>query len=92
MKTKERLVQALREAGAPEEMIVHAARGQYDDFEAVDTATPIGDLVNACRAFGLHDLAKRAINGEFDATKEEAEAWASSADGRSAFGKLGGAR
>lgn len=79
MKTKERLASALREAGAPQVMIEKAENGEYDDFEAVDTASPIVDLVNACRAFGLHDFAKRAMDGEFDGTREEAEAWAKSA-------------
>jgi hypothetical protein len=92
MKTKERLSQALREAKAPTEMIEHAEIGGYDDFEAVDTASPIVDLVNACRAFGLDDLAKRAMNGEFDATEEEAEAWARSEDGQQTMRRFGGAR
>lgn len=51
-----------------------ARAGRYDDYEG-ETATPIIDLVNDLKAAGEHDLAKRAINGEFDATKEEAEAW-----------------
>lgn len=97
MKTKDRLAQALREANAPEEMISRAEAGQYDDFEAVDTATPIVDLVHACRAFGLNDLAERAMNGEFDATKEEAEEWMNGPEGQETYRRLnvrrfGGAR
>jgi hypothetical protein len=76
MLTKERLTQALREANAPDVMIEKALNGEYDDFEAVDTATPIIDLVNACRAFGLDALARRAMGGEFDGSREEAEKWA----------------
>ncbi len=74
MSTKERLAAELEKANAPKEMI-HAARaGSYDDFES-NSATPIVDLVHDCQQFGLHEFAQRAMNGEFDATKEEAEAW-----------------
>ncbi len=51
-----------------------ARAGRYDDYEGT-TATPIIDLVNDLKQTGAHDLAKRAIAGEWDATKEEAEAW-----------------
>jgi len=33
-------------------------------------------------------LRVRHLNGEFDATAEESEDWANSADGQAAFGKL----
>lgn len=75
MKTKERLTQALIEAGAPAVMIEKAKAGEYDDYEAVDTATPCIDLYNACKSFGLTALAERVKNGEFDATPEESDAW-----------------
>lgn len=74
MKTKERLVKALLEAGAPEAMITLAERGHYDDFETT-IETPIVRLVTHCKQNGLDDLATRAMNGEFDASKEEGEAW-----------------
>jgi hypothetical protein len=72
--TKERLACTLEKAGAPLIMVNAARSGRYDDFES-ESVTPIVDLVNDLRAFGLHDLAHRAMNGEFDGTKEEAEAW-----------------
>ena len=75
MRTKERLTAALIEARAPEVMIAKARNGEYDDYEAVDTATPCLDLYNACRAFGLSAMAERVKNGEFDATLEESDEW-----------------
>jgi hypothetical protein len=71
--TKEKLAQVLHAAGLFE-MEKAARAGRYDDYEG-ETATPIVDLVNDLKAVGQHDLAKRAMNGEWDGTKEEAEAW-----------------
>jgi hypothetical protein len=73
LRTKERLAQVLHAAGLFD-MEKAARAGRYDDFEG-ETATPIVDLVNDLKAVGQHDLAKRAMRGEFDATKEEAEEW-----------------
>lgn len=66
MNAKEKLAAALIEAGAPEYMVNDARRGRYDDFES-SSATPIMDLVRDCRVRGFDDIAKRAMNGEFDA-------------------------
>lgn len=74
MSTKEKLTTALIEAGAPESMVNKARMGYYDDFEST-IATPIQSLVLDLRAAGLNDLAARAMDGGFDSTKEEAEAW-----------------
>lgn len=74
MSTKEKLVAALTEAGAPESVINKARVGYYDDFEST-IATPIMSLVSDLQAAGLNELAARAMNGDFDSTKEEAEAW-----------------
>lgn len=65
MNAKERLTAALTEAGAPEYMVQDARHGRYADFES-DRATPIMDLVRDARMLGLDDIAKRAMNGEFD--------------------------
>ncbi len=51
-----------------------ARAGRYDDYEGT-TATPIIDLVNDLKQTGAYDLAKRAMGGEFDGTKEEADEW-----------------
>lgn len=73
--TKERLADALKACGAPEQMITRALRGGYDDFES-ESPTPLIDLVTDCRRAGLEMLANQALNGDFDGSREEAEAWA----------------
>lgn len=70
--TAEKLAQVLHAAGLFE-MEKKARGGYYDDFRS-PLATPIVQLVNDLRAAGQHDLAHRAMNGEWDGTKEEAEA------------------
>ena len=74
MRTKEKLTRALMEANAPAAMVERARAGYYDDYES-PCATPIANLVRELQANGLGDLAKRAVNGEFDASREEAEEW-----------------
>jgi hypothetical protein len=72
--TTEKLALALEKIAAPGEMIRAARAGRYDVFKSEST-TPIRDLVFELRRIGAHALVQRAINGHFDATKEEAEAW-----------------
>lgn len=89
MKTTEKLAAALREIGL-EDMAVKAAAGGYDDFLS-ESAMPIHDLVNDLAMVGTPEALKlrdRAINGDFDATAEESEAWAKSPDGQRAFAQL----
>ena len=74
MKTKDRLAQVLEANGCPPEMVERAASGYYDDYESL-LAMPCNALVEDLRALKKFALAKRAMNGEFDGTKEEAEAW-----------------
>jgi hypothetical protein len=78
--TPERLAAALRAAGAP-------VAGYYDDFLS-ELTFPIRRLVDDARGAGLHTIAHRAMDGEFDATPDEAAAWAESAAGRAAFGAV----
>lgn len=66
MSAKERLAEALTEAGAPQSMVDAARRGHYDDFES-DVTFPIMTLVRDCEAAGLLGIADRAKDGEFDA-------------------------
>jgi hypothetical protein len=73
LRTKERLAQVLHAAGLFD-MEKAARAGRYDDYEGT-TATPIVDLVNDLKALGQHDLAARAMSGEWDGTKEEGEEW-----------------
>lgn len=89
MHTKDILAAELRKAGL-NEMADKAATGHYHDFLsplnfpdlqlAVDLATAGTPAALALRA--------RHLNGEFDATTEESEAWAASADGQDAMAKL----
>jgi hypothetical protein len=65
MNARERLAEALTKAGASPSMIEAAARGRYADFES-HSATPISDLVYDCRTLGLDEIARRAMDGEFD--------------------------
>jgi hypothetical protein len=73
LKTSERLAQVLHAEGLFE-MERKARAGYYDDYHS-ELATPIIQLVMDLTAAGRNDLADRARNGEFDGTKEEAEAW-----------------
>lgn len=87
MKTKHRLEMALRDADAPQWMCVNALNGVYDDYESKHAA-PINLLVSDCRANGLSVIAERAIAGEFDGTREEAETWAKTEEGQAAINRL----
>ena len=82
----ERLVRALKAAHAPQVMIDRAASGYYDDFMS-PIATPIMQLVHDARALGLHRIAQRAINGDFDAERWEAIAWAKTPEGEETLGR-----
>jgi hypothetical protein len=72
--TTEKLALALEKINAPAEMIRAARAGRYDDFKSEST-TPILDLMRDLKKIGALGLATRALKGEFDATKEEADAW-----------------
>jgi hypothetical protein len=85
--TTEKLAKALVEAKAPLWMINKAREGHYDDFKSL-IATPIVALVNDLRNAGLKDMAKLAMDGEWDSTDEEAEEWTQSPDGQEAIRRL----
>ncbi len=87
-----RLADAI-EAASGSKWLQHRARdGWYDDFRSPDPM-PISTLVRDLRKAGLHDLARRAMDGEFDATSAESKAWGESAEGRQVFAELvGGGR
>jgi hypothetical protein len=72
--TTEKLALALEKIKAPEEMVRAARAGRYDDFKS-ESATPIKDLVTDLLHIGARPLAQVAMNGGFDASKEESEAW-----------------
>jgi hypothetical protein len=72
-----------------------AARARADEFHDFKSphALPEHELVNELRKTGgmtAKAIAQRVIDGEFDATKEESDAWAASPEGQEAIrGLLG---
>lgn len=81
--TKLRLAIALR--GISDELIERAEAGEFSDFES-EHATPKVVLVgclsaiyksstNLKRAQAAYNLARDVMEGKYDETKEEAEAW-----------------
>ncbi len=85
-RTKERLAQVLHAVGLFD-MERKVRAGEYDDYESPN-ATPIINLVSELRQTGRNDLAQRAMNGEWDGTKEEADEWFEK-EGRSLLGEAG---
>ena len=71
--TKQKLANVLDGAKLPD-LAAEARAGRFDDFES-ESLTPIVDLVKSLESAGRQDLADRARNGEWDGTREEAEAW-----------------
>lgn len=71
--TSEKLAQALHAEGLFD-MEKKAREGYYDDYKS-PLATPKMQLVADLNREGREKLAYRAMNGEFDSTKEEAEEW-----------------
>lgn len=86
MHTKDKLAQALRDAGL-DEIAARAAAGHYDDYLS-PLDTPELALMAELRASGTPDamaLRQRVMDGDFDATSEEADAWAASPEGQATF-------
>lgn len=94
------LARLLREIGY-ERMADEAMKGRYHDYLS-DLAFPELQLLQDLEAamalerekhIGKHlclrAIRERHLNGEFDATAEESDAWAESDDGREAFAALG---
>jgi hypothetical protein len=87
--------------GCPPEMVVCTKYGYYHDYESPLT-TPELQLVADLRVLVrapqtpaksrpmYEALIKRVIDGEFDATKAESDAWMASADGQAAMRSLTG--
>ena len=86
--TSEKLAQALEAAGAPPEMIEKARAFYYDDYKS-ELAMPTVQLVIDAKAHNLNVIVERAIDGDFDGTKEESDAWAKSPDGQETFAQFG---
>ena len=87
-----KLAAALRQAGL-HQMAEKAATGYYHDFLsplAMPCQQLLADLTTAAKAGNVaaHVLRARHINGDFDASLAESDAWAESPDGRAAFAAL----
>lgn len=89
MHTKDILAGELEKAGLTE-MAAKASTGYYHDYLS-PLATPCiqlaEDLAKAGTPAALA-LRKRHLNGEFDANKEESDAWAASPEGQDAINSL----
>ena len=85
--------------GVPEDMIQRAKAGLYHDFLS-PLDYPELKLLSDLQALAdtpatprdsrrlLRDMAQRVMNGEFDASAEEAREWAESPEGRETFRQL----
>ena len=71
--TSERLAAVLEEHHLFD-MAAKAKQGYYDDYRS-PLATPIAQLVLDLFAIRRPDLAERAMAGEWDGSKEEADMW-----------------
>jgi hypothetical protein len=85
--TADYLAAELEAAGASPEMVAKARAGYYHDFRS-PLPMPISQLVADLVSARLPVLARRAREGDFDATKDEAEAWAASPEGQETFRDL----
>lgn len=98
--TKVRLAEALREIpGMYPAMLGNAIDGVYDDYET-DLDFPQIQLITDLRVMhaaptsgtkakaAIEALIVRVMSGEFDGTKEEAEAWGRSDEGRAVMREI----
>lgn len=98
--TTEKLAAALREVpGVPADMIERALAGYYHDYLS-PLAFPEMQLVHDLHFLAslpatprdsrprLRDLAAQVVAGDFDASAEEADAWARSPEGQATFREL----
>lgn len=95
MHTKDMLAEALTGVGL-DDMAAKARTGYYHDFlsplalpeMALITALGAAATAQPDKAQAIMALRNRVIDGEFDASTEESEAWATSQDGIDAFQNL----
>lgn len=98
--TTVKLAKALGEIpGIPQDMLTRAIDGYYHDYLS-PLAMPELQLVTDLRDLASHpatprdsrpvlrEMAQRVINGEFDATREESDAWIASAEGQDTMRQL----
>lgn len=80
----ERQAEAIRAAATESrhhKLADRAASGEFTDYADTHDC-PITALYELCRQYGLHALADRVANGDFDATMEESNEWAKSESGQ----------
>lgn len=58
-----------------------AELGEFTDYSDTHDC-PITELHRLCRQYGLHELADRVANGDFDSTSEESDEWMKSESGQ----------
>lgn len=95
MHSKDKLAKALDTVDLPD-MAAKAREGYYHDFlSSLDTPAVqlINDLWVAAEIYPemkprILSLRLRVMDGEFDATREEGDAWAASPEGQAAFRRL----
>lgn len=88
--TADRLVAAIgayNKDGKHDKLIARAATGEFADYGDMHVC-PITELHRLCRKYGLNELADRVASGEFDASKEESDEWASSPSGQAIAAEL----
>jgi hypothetical protein len=80
----DKLAAAIREVATEQRhhrLADRAEAGEFTDY--ADThACPITEAHRLCRQVGLHTIADRLANGDFDATKAESDEWMRSASGQ----------
>ena len=87
--TTEKLAMALEKLNDPalEPLIKRAREGYYDDYKTT-IPTPLVQLAQDITVCGHSEFVERIKDGEFDATKEESDAWVKSPDGQAALRSL----
>ena len=79
--TKERLARYLESEGVASWVVNNARAGRYDDFDDGGAKFPQIEAVKGLRSIGRVDIVKLIIDGEFDSTKRESDAWAAKQTG-----------
>jgi hypothetical protein len=89
MHTKDRLAKALHEIGLGN-LALRAAAGEFDDFLSQHMNPQMVLAAELAQRGSPEAMTLRAalINGDYDATEEESEAWALSDEGQEAFARL----
>lgn len=84
--SSERLARVLADNGL-QALAIRAMQDEFHDFQSPHEL-PEFTLVAELRKVGAEEMAQRVIDGEFDATKEESDAWAASPDGQAAMAEF----